>query len=258
MNYLFAGSTDVGINKSTNQDSYCMMEALTPEGKVMMAVVCDGMGGLEKGELASKTIINKFEAWFEYDFPKLLSKDNLQSEVRYQWDRLIKTLNANIGDYGKANYINLGSTVTALFILPDLKYVIGHVGDTRTYRIKEDSICIITEDQTLVAREVKMGRLTPEQAAIDPRRNVLLQCVGASKTIEPDFVFGQAHINEEYMLCSDGFRHKVDQNEMHMILKPSYCKNESEMKSRLDGLIDMNKERKESDNITAIMLKIVE
>lgn len=255
MNYLFAGATDVGIKKSTNQDSYCMREAVTDEGNIIMTVVCDGMGGLAKGELASKSIINAFESWFENDLPLILDKSNIIDEIKYQWERLVRAMNADIGEYGSQNYISLGSTATALIILPSSEYLIVHVGDTRIYKIRPNSIEILTEDQTFVAREIKMGRMTPEQAEVDPRRSVLLQCVGASKTVYPDFSVGRVYPNECYMMCSDGFRHRIAQNEIMAVLNPNFCKSESDMENRLTNLIDLNKSRKEVDNITAIMIK---
>ena len=97
--------------------------------------------------------------------------------------------------------------------------------------------------------------MTPEQAAVDPRRNVLLQCVGASKSVYPDFEQGTVQPNECYMLCSDGFRHKITENEIHAVLNTIMCRDEYDMESRLTNLIEMNKKRNETDNITAIMLK---
>jgi len=255
LKFLFAGATDVGIRKSTNQDSYCMREAVTSKGNIIMCVICDGMGGLEKGELASKTIINAFERWFDEELPQIIAKPNVIEEIKYQWERLVKIMNASIGEYGSNNFISLGSTATALIVLPSLDYIIVHVGDTRVYRITPNSIRTLTNDQTFVAREISLGRMTPEQAAVDPRRNVLLQCVGASKSVYPDFEQGTAQPNECYMLCSDGFRHKITENEIHAVLNPIMCRDEYDMESRLTNLIEMNKKRNETDNITAIMLK---
>lgn len=256
MRFLFAGATDVGIKKSTNQDSYCMREAETDEGNIIMSVICDGMGGLEKGELASKTIINAFESWFEEELPLILDKPNIIDEIKYQWERLVKVMNANIGEYGSNNHISLGSTATAFIILPTHDYAIVHVGDTRIYRITPNNIETLTADQTFVAREISLGRMTPEQAAVDPRRNVLLQCVGASKSVYPDFIVGSANHGECYMMCSDGFRHRITEKEIHAVLNPNFCGSENEMENRLTNLIEINKSRRETDNITAIMIKI--
>lgn len=189
MNFYTASHTDVGIKKDKNQDSYCILQAETPKGTVLLAMVCDGMGGLDKGEVASASIITAFKAWFCEKLPYTLSSDTYYDDVKYEWDRIIKTQNQEIAAYGRAHCIQLGSTVTAMIVFEDGKYLIGHVGDSRAYKISNSEISILTKDQTIVANEVRLGKLTPEEAARDPRRNVLLQCVGASRIVEPEYVW---------------------------------------------------------------------
>ena len=83
MNYSIALHTDVGIRKETNQDSMCVKQAETEKGQILLAIICDGMGGLEKGEVASATVINAFSAWFEEELPIILAKDSYFDEVKY-------------------------------------------------------------------------------------------------------------------------------------------------------------------------------
>lgn len=257
MNYEFSLHSDVGIKKDTNQDSLCLKQAQTDKGNILLAIVCDGMGGLEKGEVASATLIKTFSEWFENELPYLLAKDNSFDEIRYRWDRIIKEQNQIIGEYGRENHIALGTTISALLILEDGKYLIGHVGDSRIYRITNETSEVITLDQTVVANEVRHGRLTPEQAERDPRRNVLLQCIGASKIVEPDFITGQVNSNECYMLCSDGFRHVVTADEIKAAFAPSNNMNEMQMNKNIVKLIELNKAREETDNISVILIKTV-
>lgn len=255
MKYIIASHTDVGIQKKTNQDSYCVKEAITNKGTVMMAVLCDGMGGLAKGEVASASIINKFSDWFENELPGILSLKNPLDEVRYSWDRIIKERNQAIASYGKSVNIQLGSTITAMLVIEDNKYLIAHVGDSRAYKITRKGVSILTEDQTLVAREVKLGRLTPEQAKTDSRRNVLLQCVGASRVVEPAYYGGVVAPDECYMLCSDGFRHVITNEEIYNSFVPHNNATMQQMREHIIELIDLNKFRHENDNITSILIK---
>ena len=257
MEYKIAIHTDIGIKKETNQDSCCIKEALTETGKIVLAVICDGMGGLAKGEVASASIINAFSRWFEESLPTILAEKNTLDEVKYSWNRMLKEQNRNILDYGKQYHIQLGSTVTALLILEDGEFLIGHVGDTRVYRITDSVIEVLTEDQTFIANEIKKGRLTLEEAEKDPRRNVLLQCVGASGSVEPEFYVGKVVCNECYMLCSDGFRHVISDEEIQRALSPSNNSNETIMKGHIEELIELNKFRHEVDNITAMLIKTV-
>lgn len=89
----------------------------------------------------------------------------------------------------------------------------AQVGDTRAYELGT-VITQLTEDQSYVAREVKRGNMTPEQARIDSRRNVLLQCIGASAQVMPEIKRGMIKSGNSYLLCSDGFRHELTEDEM--------------------------------------------
>lgn len=255
MEYKYAVQTDIGIKKETNQDSCCIKEAVTDKGTVFMAIICDGMGGLAKGEVASATLINVFSTWFDNELPKILAMENPIEEIRYQWDRMIKKQNQDIASFGKTLKIQLGSTITAMLILEDNQYIISHVGDSRAYKITDDKVILLTEDQTVVAKELKQGKLTPQQAENDPRRNVLLQCVGASRIVEPAFYFGSVNVNECYMLCSDGFRHVISEDEILNAFSPEKNDNEDLMNRHILDLIELNKFRHENDNITSLLIK---
>ncbi len=255
MKFLIAVQTDVGIQKETNQDSCCIKVAETKNGQIIMSVLCDGMGGLSKGEVASATLISAFCDWFDNELGTTLSAKNPIEEAKSRWERIIKEQNQIIGAYGRNERIRLGSTITAQLILYDGSYLIGHVGDSRAYRITDDAIMQLTEDQTVVAREIKQGKLSPDKAETDSRRNVLLQCVGASKSVYPEFYYGKAAANECYMLCSDGFRHVVNREEIQCSFAPKNNTTESIMEKNIQKLIDLNKYRHESDNITALLIK---
>lgn len=255
MNFKIALHTDVGIRKETNQDSLCIKQAQTDTGNILLAVICDGMGGLEKGEVASATVLLAFAKWFEEELPYLLSETDYEEAVRYWWERMIKEQNQNIAAYGRQRHIQLGSTITALLIFENGNYLIGHVGDTRACRITNTSIEVLTTDQTVVANEIRLGRLTPEEAKFDSRRNVLLQCIGASKTVEPDFYQGKCMPGECYMLCSDGFRHRVTSEEISIAFAPDNNSEEEKMRQNIVRLIELNKQREETDNISAILIK---
>lgn len=257
MRFQAAYHTDIGREKNTNQDSLGILEARTGTERLLMAVLCDGMGGLEKGEIASATLIRAFEEWFREELPGLIRKEEPLSEVQYSWERMIKMQNQSIGDYGRSHAIQLGSTLTVMLFLEDGSYLIGHVGDSRAYLIRDGELEVLTSDQTVVANEVRLGRLTPGQAAADPRKNVLLQCVGASRIVEPEFRTGKAESGECYMLCSDGFRHELSGEELQEALAPKRNPDEETMKRNLEGLTGLSLERGERDNISALLLKIL-
>lgn len=254
MNLITTAITDVGIKKETNQDSLLIKTANTSIGKVAFAVICDGMGGLAKGEVASATVITVFKNWFSNDLPNLISNGLTDEKIKMQWTSIIKNQNRLIMDYGKSNGINLGTTVCAILITPNRYYCLN-VGDSRCYEIS-DSLKQITKDQTLVQREYEAGRLTFEELKTDPRRSVLLQCVGSSKDVNPDYYFGQPTANGVYVLCSDGFRHKITEEEMYSLLRADCLVDRDSMNKNISTLIETNKQRGETDNITALALRV--
>jgi len=253
MDYLTSAVTDVGISKQTNQDSYLIKSASTKIGKVAFAVVCDGMGGLAKGELASATVINEFAEWFNNDLPQLINYGISDNLIRQQWVSIVKNSNNKIMAYGKANKINLGTTVCCLLVTQDRIYYLN-VGDSRLYEIGE-SLKQMTVDQTLVQREVDYGILTPQQAKTDPRRSVLLQCVGCNDTVEPIVEFGTPVLNATYMLCSDGFRHEISEEEIYNAFQPNNMTSKDNMFLHISEMIELNKQRNESDNITVLAIR---
>lgn len=255
MRYLGIAVTDIGISKQTNQDSACIKVANTKDkGQIAMVVLCDGMGGLAKGELASATVIRTLSNWFERELPQKLNNYSW-NELAAEWDKMIKEQNYKILEYGKTIRNNLGTTISAMLIIEE-KYMIVHVGDTRVYRISE-TIEQLTEDQTFIAREIEKGTMTIEEAAKDPRKNMLLQCVGASRTVSPDIIFGDIQPNTVFMLCSDGFRHVLTNEEIYAKFNPNGLNTIVDMKQYSKQLIELVKSRGEKDNITVSLLKCV-
>lgn len=253
MRYTVVAETDIGIRKNINQDSVLVKHAETELGEILLAVVCDGMGGLDKGELASATVIRSFATWFEQELPK--EPVHLDFTVIAQkWELMIRELNTKIGIYGQRQRVQLGTTVTAILCVGD-KYLTLHVGDTRLYFLDETTIRQMTTDHTFIAREIKRGTMTLEQAKVDKRRNMLLQCVGASAQVEPEMLYGNIK-SGIFLLCSDGFRHEIGEAEMFQTLHASVLKDQKTMKTQLHHLIELVKQRQERDNISAILVKI--
>lgn len=254
MNFLTAVHTDVGIKKSTNQDSALIMEANTDIGKVMLAVICDGMGGLAKGEVASAALINAFSQWFENNLPDYLSAPDLKDAVFRDWGEIVAGMNEKISSYGSSQRISLGTTVVAVLFVNN-EYYILNVGDSRAYCIY-DRVYQLTKDQTFVQREMDAGRMTYEEAMNSPQRNVLLQCIGASPMVEPAFYSGNVSPGQVYMLCSDGFRHLISEQELYERLNPGVLTNENIMLDNAVYLTELNKYRREQDNISVILIRV--
>ena len=253
MNFIVSGNTDIGLTKSTNQDSLSMKVINTKQGRMVLAVLCDGMGGLDKGEVASASVIRAFDNWARNDLPALCEAPIEDPVIRSQWENIITEQNNKIKAYGGGLGIKLGTTVTAI-LLTQTRYYIINVGDTRAYELF-NGIKQITNDQTFVAREVALGNMTEEQARTDERRSVLLQCVGASDDVYPDMFFGDTQANAVYMLCCDGFRHEITPEEIYDRFQPDKLLDEHKMNQASIELIELNKQRQERDNITVALIR---
>lgn len=272
LHYTVAAQTDAGIVKNINQDSLTVKVANTPYGEAAIAVICDGMGGLEQGEIASAVVVRTYEQWFLKELPLALNEGDGRldsSWIQESWDRLANDCNARILDYSRQRKTTMGTTLTVLLLFEGCFYI-SHVGDCRAYKMTDfnNQMQLLTTDQTYVAREVALGHMTPEQAKNDARKNVLLQCIGTVNYVEPDFVSGEVQTGNSFLLCSDGFRHELLEREMydycHLALENLEwhvnCRQENSrlMSVQLKYLIEQNKSRMEKDNISAILLKVMD
>lgn len=251
MSYVFAAQTEVGLKKNCNQDSIILKRARFKGEEVCIGVICDGMGGLSCGEFASKSIVEAFSDWFTNHYSNY---ENIWDEKKIGIDlgNILSSENEGLLYYGKEHGIYLGTTITAI-LLVGRKYFVCHVGDTRLYKISSSKISRLTNDHTVIAKEIAEGRLNDVDARRDPRRNVLLQCIGATEDVEPDMFYGEVVKGDILLLCSDGFRHEISEKEiLNTLLK---CDNTG-LNKGLRKLIDLNLKRKEHDNISAALIKI--
>lgn len=264
--YTVAAQTDIGTTKTVNQDSLMVKVAKTAYGETALAVICDGMGGLEQGEVASALVVRIYERWFLEEFPQLIADGFSEAQLEAIWHQMANDCNGTIRERSRrhAPDLSMGTTLTAVLFWQG-RYYISHVGDCRVYAMG-NGMEQLTMDQTYVAREVALGHMTPEQAENDLRRNVLLQCIGILDSVEPDFSYGDLYEGDSFLICSDGFRHVLSDAELygycHTALedmaweKENRLDNSHIMNGQLRYLIDMGKERGERDNISAILVKV--
>ncbi|MBR4832193.1 MAG: serine/threonine-protein phosphatase [Butyrivibrio sp.] len=268
MEYKVCVGTDKGTVKAVNQDAVMVKVAGTTQyGKVLLAVLCDGMGGLSQGEVASSDLVAAFAEWFRKDLPAALTGQNktekldgtadgnVIEEVQYQWTELVNDANKRLGAYGRGHGGKLGTTVVAILFVGN-EYVAINVGDSRIYTIKDKERTQITHDQSVVQNMIDKGLMTPEEAEESPQRSVLLQCVGASEVVTPQFVCGKIEEGTSTILCSDGFWRKLSQEEMTEGFAADADTAEEDMQKNLDKLLELVKEKGEKDNISAIQIYV--
>lgn len=242
--------TDVGARKKTNQDSCLCIQGTYKDHEFAVACICDGMGGLAKGEVASAALIKAVEEWCEKDLPDFLQSGKTRvfdkSVGRMLCDTSIRIKNYSAG-------IGACGTTIAMVVLYRHTFHIVNVGDSRVYMFTK-SLHQLTKDHTYVQREVDRGHLTLEEAEHHPRRSVLLQCVGAGETLAPDYLHGRYHESTTFLVCCDGFRHVLTPREMEDCFLPANILDEQKAARDLQSCVNLIKSRGEKDNISAILV----
>lgn len=252
MRYTVACDSDIGRVRTVNQDAIFTKHIATNGNEVVFAVLCDGMGGFEEGEIASATVVNTFAKWFENSsFFDVV--DYSYESVKKEWFEIIDEVNCRIYRYGQRKKINIGSTVTVLMIINNQYYILN-VGDGRVYELTKD-IVQLTKDHSVVAQKVEQGVLTKEQAMVDPRRNQLLKSIGGLRDVVPDFFSGLVPKEAVYMMCCDGVRNKVYDDELLYYFHPNIMTDSDNMRHNIRYIFELNKARKESDNMSIILIK---
>ena len=251
MHISSAVDTDLG-RKEQNQDSALLKHAFYQGEEIFLGIICDGLGGLAQGELASATVVKAFSQWFDTRLPLLLKKEE-EADFTADWLHLLEELNQRISKYGKQRKIMLGTTFTGLLLYKSQMHFV-HIGDTRIYYLNQQ-VRQLTRDHTFVSREVRRGNMTPEEAKKSKRRNTLLQCVGASRHLLPQT--GTSELKKGmYLLCSDGFRHEITEGEMLHYYNPYRELDEEVLHRANQHLIGLAKARKEIDNITVMAVHV--
>ena len=245
--------TDRGNVKKINQDSAIYKEAETGTRSLILAAVCDGMGGLQNGEVASGEMITALSGWFSYQLPLLLERGITDYALIESLNMLVTDEDERITEYGE-EHGECGTTLAAVTACSG-KYLCINVGDSRVYRITEGRIIQLTHDQTVVQQLIDQGRITAKQAEVHPDRNVLLQCIGAGGDVVPEYSTGEYKEGDMFLVCSDGFRHRLVEEEM-MRLFGAGTDTEKKLMAAAERAVEVNMQRKERDNITVVAVRM--
>ncbi|SEO61046.1 Serine/threonine protein phosphatase PrpC [Amphibacillus marinus] len=253
MAFLSAYYSQKGPQKPANQDGLLIKTARTKLGEIGLFVVCDGMGGLDKGELASATVIRGLSSWFSKQLPQQLEYGVESDQIWASLEQQVHRLNEKIVNYGENNHVQLGTTLTALLVI-DQHYYLAQVGDSRAYQLN-DAVKQLTEDQSLVAREVARGSLTKEEAQNHPKRHVLLQCIGVQSTIKLAVSHAKCQVNDTFLLCTDGFYHQLTEAELQLYLIDQTIATRESGNEAVKQLAKRIVKRGEVDDLSAIFVR---
>ncbi len=240
---LHAARTDVGMIRSGNEDNF----AVNASGDRGLFIVADGMGGHAAGEVASEMAVQTVERELQgvRDLDDKSTADKLTDAL--------KKANRNIHDrtITEVDKQGMGTTASVLMLAP-MRYLIGQVGDSRVYLLRDGALQQLTKDHSYVQEQVDAGFLTPEQARYHPYSNVITRCVGASPEVEPDIYSGEVRIGDLFLVASDGLTGMVDDRRLQMLLM-----SRAEPERKVHSLIAEANARGGLDNITAIVVQVM-
>jgi protein phosphatase len=239
---LYSARTDVGMIRSGNEDNF----AVKAVGDRGLFVVADGMGGHAAGEVASEMAVQIIEL-------QLASINDL--EEKSSTERVMEALrkaNRDIHDrtITEVDKQGMGTTASVLLVNNN-RYLIGQVGDSRVYLLRDGALKQITKDHSYVQEQVDAGFLTPEQARYHPYSNVITRCVGASPDVQPDVYAGDVRVGDLFLVASDGLTGMVDDRRLQILLMSRV-----EPERKVHALISEANGRGGLDNITAIVIQI--
>lgn len=244
MQIAVGASSDVGMIRAGNEDNF-FAEADERRG---VFVVADGMGGHAAGEVASEMAVQIISRHLlaltcvnDAGAADLVRKA-MQDANRAIFERML----------AETDKQGMGTTASVM-VLCDHGYLIGQIGDSRVYLLRDGALTQITKDHSYVQEQVDAGLLTPEQARYHPYSNVITRCVGASEEVEADVYTGEAKVGDVFLLASDGLTGMVDDRRLQQLLLARTGPGRI-----VDSLIAEANGRGGLDNITAIVIQALE
>ena len=236
--------TDVGKARDLNEDSYYI--TTDQFQKLQLFILADGMGGCNAGDLASSLALMSAKSYIENNFentPK--DKENICKLVKSSMEY------ANMVVHEKSlenkNLDGMGTTLEVCLIYNNRVYI-GHIGDSRVYRIRNDFIRKLTQDHSYVQKLVQEGTITKEEAEHHAKKNILMKALGCNAYVEPDVMVKGFQKGDILIICSDGLTNMVNIDDIYNIVKDKF-----ELATK--ELIDLANQNGGMDNITIITIK---
>jgi serine/threonine protein phosphatase PrpC len=230
-----AARTDPGRKRRGNEDSFVCRPPLF--------AIADGMGGARAGEVASALAAGALEeagnGSGERHLRSLIQEANRRVHERASTD---------------ASTSGMGTTITAALVVSDGSLTVGHVGDSRAYRLRGDRLEQLTDDHSLVGELVRRGELSPEAAEVHPQRSVITRALGTDPDVDVDTFPVETAAGDVYLICSDGLSDMVDGETIERILRDG----RGDLDTTARELVQAANRAGGEDNITAILFEIVE
>jgi len=251
MRLQYAGATHVGMKRDHNEDNLVLL----PEQNLF--VVADGMGGHGFGEVASQISVDTLGSFFKdtNDDADATWPFKPDKELSYEENRVVagmKLANRNIFETAQADtrYKNMGTTIVGVHWANE-KAIIGHVGDSRCYRIRSGEITLLTEDHSLLNDYKKIQALTPEEEAAFQYKNIIVRALGMKEAVLVDVSTQDVEEGDILLLCSDGLSGEVTDEAMLELVKQHI----DDLDSAVQALIKSACDNGGKDNVTVILMR---
>ena len=237
-----AFASSIGRIRKSNQD---FVKVFKNKSDTTLAIVCDGMGGHQGGDVASTMAVSHLGHNFEStDFTDTNSAHKwIEVQLKSENETILKTSDR----FPDLN--GMGTTIVLAFAFKDTA-LIAHLGDSRAYIYADGHFTQLTEDNSLVNELVKMGQITKEQAKHHPQKNIITQALGVSSTIDPEFRNVALNENDIILLCTDGLTNSLSDPQIQQILATK----ELSLKDRCNKLINEANRLGGGDNITVCLV----
>ena len=238
------GKTDVGLKREMNQDVFFVYQLSEQVG---FAIVCDGMGGPNGGQVASEMACNTIST-------RLMESDNIVDKTDEEIKSLVisATSEANMEVYKMSNiepgYKGMGTTVVFALRI-NQKVYITHIGDSRAYVLRGGKLYQITKDHSMVQELVEQGKISAEEAKVHPNKNMITRAVGVNLTVNIDYLEVLFEKQSKILLCSDGLTNMLSDS----IIESTLCKYNAETTCK--KLINLSNKAGGIDNITVAVME---
>lgn len=250
----FHGKTDVGRRRELNEDTFYASDR---DG---FAVVADGMGGRDFGEVASSLFVSTMNSYMKKFFPRSFRTRTRDDGSGAPWhlmglfDMWFRDINEAVYAWGDLDrkYREMGTTVAFLYQQTDFA-IVGHVGDSRVYRLRDQDLELLTEDHSFINTQLKAKLITPEEALRSNHRNIITRAIGTRALVKPGLSTTTAEPGDVFLLCSDGLSDLVEDGRIEEILNDSA----DDVPATVDALVDEANLRGGKDNITVVLGRVV-
>ncbi len=245
MNYTFYTRTDPGRARDNNED------AVAVDDVTQLCVLADGMGGYNAGEIAS----GMATAFIKSEMARWLSEAGRNAkvkEIRRAMEICVENANRSIFNASDSNpqYSGMGTTLV-VGVFHGATLVLGHIGDSRCYRLRNNELSQITKDHSLLQEQIDAGLITQEQAASSSIKNLVTRALGVEDTVALELNEHGVEVGDCYLMCSDGLSDMVDDAEIASILGGPIP-----MEQKADGLVAAANERGGRDNISVLLVEV--